>query len=169
MANIKRDASDLAVYAGMHDDEASKAAVRDWHLLRGNRSHVLVAGAADAVERSLAALIPHLDPPVWWWSPDALLPSSGEVRTLVIRNVDTLPAEWQRDLLSWLDQAAVGRVRVVSTTTAPLFQRVACGLFLDTLYYRLNMLMFDGADAGALDVAGLQRPHAARAGSEPIV
>lgn len=154
MANIKRDASDLTVHAGMQHDEASRAAALDWHLVRGNRSHVLVAGAADAVEQALAALMPHLDPPVWCWSPDALLPSPGEVKTLVIRNVDTLPAERQRDLLSWLDQAAVGRARVVSTTTAPLFQRVASGLFLDTLYYRLNMIVLDGLDATVLDGAG---------------
>lgn len=167
MANLKRDASDLTAHAGRQDDEASKGAALECHFVRGNRSHVLVAGAADAVEQSLAALMPHLDPPVWYWSPDALLPAPGDVKTLVIRNVDTLSAERQRDLLSWLEQAAVGRTRVVSMTTAPLFQRVASGRFLDTLYYRLNMVVLDGAGPRVLDGAGLH--SVASAASESTV
>ena len=91
--------------------------------------------------------MPHLDAPICCWTPDAVLPSGRDVRTLVIRNVDALSAERQRDLLSWLEQVAVASTRVVSTTTVPLFQRVAAGLFLDVLYYRLNTVMLSAADA----------------------
>ena len=131
----------------MKDDQASRHAALDWHIAKANRFHVLIAGSADAVEQSLAVLMPHLDPPVCCWTPDALLPSPWDVKTLVIRNVEALSAERQRDLLSWLEQAAVAPTRVLSTTTVPLFQRVAAGLFLDALYYRLNTVMLYGADA----------------------
>jgi hypothetical protein len=110
-------------------------------------------GSADAVEHSLAGLMPHLDPPVCCWTTDTLLPASGDAKTLVIRNVDTLSTERQRDLLSWLEQAAVAPTRVVSTTTVPLFQHVAAGLFLHDLYYQLNTVMCPGmnlSEAGTI-------------------
>jgi len=106
---------------------------------------VLVIGTTEAVEQSLAGLMPYLDTPVRCWSPDAPLPAPGDVNTLVIRDVEVLTAERQRELLSWLEEA-VARTRVVSTTTVPLFQRVTAGLFLDTLYYRLNTVTLGGVD-----------------------
>jgi transcriptional regulator of acetoin/glycerol metabolism len=48
-----------------------------------------------------------------------------------------LTLEEQRRLLEWLQETA-GRTRVVSTTSAPLLPLVEDGVFLDTLYYRLN-------------------------------
>jgi hypothetical protein len=145
---VMRNISVSIVPQGMRGDRAStKDAALDWQIARANRFHVLVIGAADAVEQSLAALMPHLDPPVCCWTPDGLLPSPGDVKTLVIRNVEVLTAERQREVLSWLEQAAVARTRVVSTTTVPLFERVSAGLFLDTLYYRLNAVMLYGPDS----------------------
>jgi hypothetical protein len=147
----------------MKDDSALQHAALDWHIARASRFHVLIAGAADAVEQSLEVLMPHLTPPVCCWTPDAFLPSPGHVKTLVIRDVDALSAERQRDLLSWLDQAAAAPTRVVSTTTIPLFQRVAAGLFLDALYYRLNTVLLYGADARATDGADHPGPGPAKA------
>jgi hypothetical protein len=146
----------------MKDDQASKHAALDWHIARANRFHVLIAGSPDAVEQSLAVLMPHLDPPVCYWTPDAFLPSPGHVKTLVIRDVDALSAERQRDLLSWLDQG-VAPTRVVSTTTVPLFQRVAAGLFLGALYYRLNTVTLYGADAPVTNGTDRLRPDPAKA------
>jgi hypothetical protein len=142
----RTDGPDPTVPTSMKDDQTSEYGVRDWHIARTNHFHILVTGAADAVERSLEVLMPHLAPPVCCWTPDALLPTPRDVRTVVIRNVDALSAERQRDLLSWLEEAAVAPTRVVSTTTVPLFQRVAAGLFLDALYYRLNTVMLHGAN-----------------------
>jgi transcriptional regulator of acetoin/glycerol metabolism len=87
--------------------------------------------------------MPYLDPPVWWWTGDTSLPSPEDVKTLVIRNVDAQNAGQQRALLSWLESTTVASPRVVSTTTGSLFQRVADGLFLEALYYRLNTVMLD--------------------------
>src|SRR5438309_5522942 len=131
----------LTAPKGMKDDQVSPDAALDWHIVRANRFHVLIVGAADAVEHSLAVLMPHSDPPVCWWTADTLLPSPRDVRTLVIRNVDALSDMQQRELLSWLEQTAVAPTRVISTTTVPLFQHVTAGLFLDALYYRLNTVM----------------------------
>jgi hypothetical protein len=118
---------------------ATRHAVDDWRIATTNRCHVLITGAAHAVEQSLAALTPHLEPPVYYWTSDTVLPSPRAVKTLVIRNVDVLSAERQSALLSWLELAAIAPVRVVSTSAVPLFERVTAGLFLDILYYRMNI------------------------------
>src|SRR5438132_1408034 len=150
----------------MKDDQVSQDAALDWHIVRANRFHVLIVGAADAVEHSLAVLMPHSDPPVCWWTADTLLPSPRDVRTLVIRNVDALSDMQQRELLSWLEQTAVAPTRVISTTTVPLFQHVTAGLFLDALYYRLNTVMLCGADA-LLVTDGADRPPSAACEGRP--
>jgi hypothetical protein len=162
MADVRTDGSGPTLSKGMKDDQAARDAALDRHIAKARRCHVLVVGSADAVEHSLAVLMPHLDPPVYCWTTDTLLPSPGDAKTLVIRNVDTLSTERQRDLLSWLEQAAVAPTRVVSTTTVPLFQRVAAGLFLHDLYYQLNTVMLYGAE-GVTDGADNPRPHTAKA------
>jgi hypothetical protein len=159
MTTVKSDKSNPTIPSGVRDAQATTRAAMDWHIARAHRVHVLVTGAAEAVELSLAALMPHLNPPVCYWPHGTLLPSPWDVESLVIRNVDALSSERQRDLLSWLDQAAVAPTRVVSTTTVPLFERVAAGLFLDALYYRLNTLMLHGAPDGA----DHPHPHPAKA------
>ena len=120
----------------------------DSHLADTTRCQVLVIGTTDAVERWMVGFMPVLDRPICCWSPEAVLPAPEDVQTLVIRNVELLSAERQRELLSWLERAAVARTRVVSTTTVSLFERVAAGLFLDTLYYRLNTVMLCGEAPG---------------------
>jgi sigma-54-interacting transcriptional regulator len=151
MASAKTAGSDTTVRNRMKDNQASHDAAIDWHIARASQCRVLVAGAADAVEHSLAVLMPHLGPPVCCWTPDTSLPSPRDVKTLVIRNVDALSAIRQRELLLWLEQAAVAQTRVISTTTVPLFQHVTAGLFLDALYYRLNTVMLSGADTWVTD------------------
>ena len=146
MARVNADGADHRDSRHMIDNQPSTPpGALDSHLARSNRCQVLVIDTTEAVEQSLAALMPYLDSPVCCWSPDAPLPSPGDVNTLVIREVELLTAERQRELLSWLE-GAVARTRVVSTTTVPLFQRVSSGLFLDTLYYRLNTVTLCGGD-----------------------
>jgi DNA-binding NtrC family response regulator len=64
-------------------------------------------------------------------------PATG---TLVLYGADTLDRQEQQDLLAWLDLTH-GTVQVVSVSTRPIFPLVTQGLFLDTLYYRLNMML----------------------------
>jgi hypothetical protein len=115
----------------------------EWHILKTACPNVLVTGPTDAVERSLATLWPYLEQPVCCETPDTLLSSSGDVRTFVIRDVDRLSASQQRQLALWLERSAATRIRVVSTSAVSLFPLVAAGLFLEALYYRLNMLLLD--------------------------
>ena len=122
----------------MSDLRSTSPEALDSLIARTNRCQVLLTGTSDAVERSLAVLMPHLQAPVCWWSPGAPLPSPRDVNTLVIRNLEVLTPERQLEFRLWLERAGEARPRVVSTTTVPLFQRVAAGLFLDALYYSLN-------------------------------
>jgi hypothetical protein len=115
----------------------------EWHIVKTGRPNALIMGAADAVEQCLAALLPHLDSPVCLGVLDTVLSSADEVRTCVIRDVHELSEDQQQRLSSWLEQAANRRVRVVSTTTLPLFQLVVAGLFREALYYRLNTVLLD--------------------------
>ena len=58
----------------------------------------------------------------------------------MIRNVDSLVPAEQQSLSLWFDQIESVQTRVVSTATVPLFQLVEAGLFMEVLYYRLNVL-----------------------------
>ncbi|HEV3060921.1 MAG TPA: hypothetical protein VGY48_21925 [Vicinamibacterales bacterium] len=115
--------------------------LQEWQILWTARPNVLVTGLPAAVEQSLAALMPHLAVPVCDWTPDVLQRRPGEMKTLVIHDVDALSPEHQGALSAWLERPAGGRTQVVSTTNAPLFPRVVAGLFREELYYRLNTLV----------------------------
>jgi DNA-binding NtrC family response regulator len=52
--------------------------------------------------------------------------------------VDELVDTDQRRLLDWLGDAVA--VKVISTATASLQPRIERGVFLDSLYYRLNTI-----------------------------
>ena len=53
----------------------------EWLVLRTARPSVLITGTADTIEATLAALMPHMRSPVYCWTPDASLPSDGDVTT----------------------------------------------------------------------------------------
>jgi len=120
--------------------QGTRHSVSEWHILRAAAPNLLITGVPDAVEQSLEALTPHLVPSVSYWSLDASWPPPGDVRTLVIRDVQGLSLAEQQALSLWFDQGASMQTRVVSTATLPLFQHVEAGLFMEGLYYRLNVL-----------------------------
>jgi DNA-binding NtrC family response regulator len=61
---------------------------------------------------------------------------------MVLEDLTRLTNDEQVRILGWLDQV-VGQVRVVSTTTVPIWPRVADGQFNEVLYYRLNTVYVD--------------------------
>jgi Sigma-54 interaction domain len=124
----------------------------EWHILTGGRVNALITGPAEALEHTIESLMTHLATPICCWTRQTVLPSPHEVRTLVIRHVDDLSTEQQRKLLSWLDEATVTESRVVSTTTVRLFDAVTTGHFLETLFYRLNIVTWE--------VSGTAQPDA---------
>jgi hypothetical protein len=76
------------------------------------------------------------------WTPDAAESDdvTGEAHdTLVVSNVHLLDAAQQRGLFRAIG-AWRGRVRVIATSTAPLYPLVAAHQFDEALYYRLNIL-----------------------------
>jgi hypothetical protein len=155
----------------MNADPRPNDSALDWHIAMTARPNVLVMGPTDVVEQSLAALMPHLDLPVRYWAIDTLLPSRDEMTTLVIRNVDTLSASEQRALSSLFEQMASTWIRVISTTTVPLFQLVSAGLFLDGLYYRLNTVTLVAPFQPPCDEVAEQGPTTddVRAAADPSV
>jgi len=125
-----------------------------WRLARAAHVDLLLMGmprvnllliAPDAVVRYvLESLLLNLREPVARWAPGQPLdlPSHGLVNTMVLHDVGLMQPNEQLDLLAWLEQAA-GRTQVVSTSPTPLMPRVHTGLFIDTLYYRLNTVCVD--------------------------
>jgi transcriptional regulator of aromatic amino acid metabolism len=63
-------------------------------------------------------------------------------RTLIVRDVDCLTATQQRRLGVLLAESA-HTVQVVSIARRPPFLLVRNGRFLETLYYRLNVVLFE--------------------------
>jgi hypothetical protein len=71
---------------------------------------------------------------------------TGECGALVVRNASALTSDEQAALSKWLDGH---RRQVVATTEHPLFPLIAEGLFDETLYYRLNVVLLRIDSTGA--------------------
>jgi len=112
----------------------------DWWVLQGRHPNVLVTGPRDATRAFLAVITASLQQPVHQLAcrgPLNLPTASG---TIVLDDVDVLPRDQQEDLLRWLDAAQCTKCQTVALTTVPLYSQVQTGAFLDTLYYRLNVV-----------------------------
>ena len=102
--------------------------------------NALIVGPPNTARRTLAILLPRLKLPVVHWHVGSNIkrfpPDSG---TLVIWNVERLNAAHQRWLLDARQPYSAAQIIAVAATD--LFERVECGEFLDTLYYRLNVVL----------------------------
>jgi Sigma-54 interaction domain len=143
---------DLTGAPDLHDTIATDAAAAavpagDLRRLISAGSNLLVRGEKSATAATVVALSGDLCTPLVTWSAEshAGLPQLRH-GTLVLEDVDRLDLTTQRALLTWLDGCG-GRVRVISTANADLFDRVMNGDFLDPLYYRLNTIVVDVAPA----------------------
>jgi DNA-binding NtrC family response regulator len=65
--------------------------------------------------------------------------------TLLIQDIENIPASAQMQLLRFMDRAATvkRRPRLMTATSSHLFDLVQAGAFRDDLFYRLNVLRFD--------------------------
>jgi len=108
------------------------------------RTNVLVVGSSEATRIVLDMLRLDLRGPVLKWRPGQPLelPTRGRAATMVIEDLTRLSDDEQFRILGWLDQVA-GQIRVVSTTSIPIWPRVAQGEFNEVLYYRLNTVYVD--------------------------
>jgi transcriptional regulator of acetoin/glycerol metabolism len=90
------------------------------------------------------------------WEPGErlVLPASADTGTLILHEVGSLPHDDQVRLLAWLEQSE-GRTRVVCTVSSSLYARVEAGLFLEKLYYRVNTVTVNMADAARTGAVAL--------------
>lgn len=108
------------------------------------RTNVLVVGSSEATRIVLDMLRLDLRGPVLKWRPGQPLelPTRGRAATVVLEDLTRLTNEEQVRMLGWLEEVA-GQIRVVSTTSVPIWPRVARGEFNEVLYYRLNVVYVD--------------------------
>ena len=131
-----QSASTLRTVSGLTTEE--------WCVARTARVNVLLVGFLDLTERTVDALRPDFCGPIAVWHPvhRLVLPPIGNTGTLILHDVGSMPRNDQHKLCDWLG-ANAGRTRVVSTARLPLFPLVHAGEFAETLYYRLNILLFE--------------------------
>jgi len=117
---------------------------RDLQVASMPRTNVLVVGNPDATRIVVDMLRLDLRGPVVRWRAGQPLdlPSPAHAATLVLENVTGLTTDEQFRVLRWLDEVR-GRIRVVSTTSIPVWPRVQVGVFNEVLYYRLNIVFVD--------------------------
>ena len=127
------------------------ALVADWDLASTSAVNVLLIGESETSAAFVEAIRRHLvDPLITVDCRDGLdlssVPSGG---TVVLSDVAELTLADQQRLNSWL-AAADHRPRVISTSRASLFPLVEAGMFVDSLYYRLNVVCLR-ANAGGIN------------------
>jgi len=95
----------------------------------------------------------HLKQPLNVWNPgERLVLPVAETGTLILHEVGLLPREDQVRLMTWMENA-VGRVRVVCTSSESMMPRIEAGSFNQTLYYRLNTVAISVSSSPALSYA----------------
>lgn len=134
----------------------SRSNAADWRLVREarkdlqivgtQRTNLLLLGAPGTTGLVLQMLDLGLREPILTWRPGQplVLPTYGHPATLILHDVDKLTSLDQHTVLRWLDHSR-SRIRVVSTTSEPLWSRVQTGTFSERLYYRLNTVCLSAA------------------------
>jgi hypothetical protein len=125
------------------DFESHFALLRTW-AIQGHRPNLLVVVeprlSAEAVARRVITL--GVLPFHWSSLPGRLSFPPTKEGTLFLNDVAALRRDQQLALQDWLDVDAVD-VQVISLTSLPLERLVAEGQFLESLYYRLNVVRLD--------------------------
>ena len=115
----------------------------DWCLIHEFRANTLIVGPEDLTRTALGELRPLLAEPVITVSamaPGPIAPPEGG--TFILSDVWCLSLPDQHRLLAALDGRSAA-MHVISTTTSPILAQVLRHAFLETLYYRLNVLYFE--------------------------
>ena len=113
----------------------------EWRSICASRHNVLLEGPPACTEAVLHLLKPYLGEPVTLKRSGAPLELHTSMRgALVVHDISAFSGPEQDRMLGWLDDPH-SRTQVVCTTTEPLFPLVARGLFDETLYYRLNVIL----------------------------
>ena len=112
-------------------------------MLRLARPNVLLAGDSRQIGRTLDRMLPYLRLPMAFWVPRETpnLPAT-RCRTLVVKGVNELDEAQQEQLLTHVSRTA-GETQFITISTTPLLPLVSRGVFLDRLYYQLNVVLVE--------------------------
>jgi hypothetical protein len=112
---------------------------QDWFVIISARPNVLVEGPERSTEVLIQALATAVHETMYDWNQP--WPKDGRA-TVIVRAVDTLSDEEQRQVLDLLNDSGNGSPprQVVTTSARPLFPMIHQGLFREDLYYRLNVV-----------------------------
>jgi hypothetical protein len=137
---------------------ASIPSMAEWRSICASRHNVLLEGPPACTEAVLHLLKPYLGEPVTLKRSGAPLELQASMRgALVVHDVSSFSRPEQDRMLGWLD-GLDSRTQVVCTTTEPLFPLVARGLFHETLYYRLNVILLQLTRSPDRTVRSLEAP-----------
>lgn len=128
----------------------SDATLLEQLLAREHRPNVLVECGATPVRAVSNALRGSCrQPHKHYRLPCPLDLSAPAQGTLLLENVEALTATQQEALHEWMTKACL-ETQVVSITSKPLARWVERGEFLESLFYRLNVVLIDETAASTL-------------------
>jgi sigma-54 interacting transcriptional regulator len=113
--------------------------VEGWARFLDKAYPVLLSGTQDTTDAVIAAITPFLRSPRRRVRCNGLLTLPFEDGSVILDQVDLLRPSQQVALLGWLSARATP-TQVVATTPIFLYGLVQEGLFLDDLFYRLNVI-----------------------------
>jgi sigma-54-interacting transcriptional regulator len=113
----------------------------EWSRICAGRHNVLLEGPLACTEAVLHLLKPHFGEPVTMKRSGAPFePHTYTGGTVVVPDIAAFSRPDQERLHRWLEDPQT-RTQIVCTTGNPLFPLVVRGLFDETLYYRLNVIL----------------------------
>ena len=111
----------------------------DWGVLLSARPNILVVGPDQELARVLDALLPAFQPPITRSTGGRLTLPAQPGGTLILQDASDLSIGDQQRMVEWLFEADRS-TQVITTASSSLFPLVEQKLFLDGLYYRLNVM-----------------------------
>jgi hypothetical protein len=118
----------------LHDD--------DWCLFQVARPNVLLIGPEVDTDLAVASITGWGEERTCFWPAP---PDMSQFETLIVRNVIDLDWREQGELNRWLAERSEA-IRVIATARVPPYGLVEHRLFLEALYYRLNVVCLDAHD-----------------------
>ena len=129
----------------------------EWASLRVKRQNVLLEGSCRATNAALSVL-PQMSESILCRPTRTFDLPSAHVPTLILKNVGELGAANQTRLLAWIGGDGSG-TQIISTSEDPLFTAVTRGVFVEALYYRLNVMLLRLDSRMSVAVAGRGAGH----------
>lgn len=116
----------------------------DWAAIMEAKPNVLVCGEPMFIDSFLGLLAGHCAAPIRRISHSGALGFLSDIDdgTVVLNNADRYKESDQRAVLNWLADTGAG-IQLITTTGKPLFDLVAQGQFLDSLFYRINTVYLE--------------------------